>query len=287
MATCMDYPIIQSERLTIFTCNDLINEWNVRFYIINHWKSMTQGMDNSTILFISGVHGMENGGLSFGPNEDIQCCWVPEWLVEDKENRNITLAFIEIPKFVNALKDEILLAEPKLVIFIVSYSQFLNFRFLLERTGIRTFQDLHILSKGQILALNEVQKDFFKVLTDERNIEKDVWITGPVGSGKTMLGLETIKMKIAHFKKKYGLRPIEDRNKIRVLIIVYDMSPNALILRQIEEETKTMQNDCVLRISHSYYLFKTKQLEDTIASNFHDTNYVHTIIMQDEVTRYM
>ena len=52
-----------------------------------------------------------------------------------------------------------------------------------------------------------------------------------------------------------------------------------------EEETKTMQNDCVLKISHCYYSFKTQELERTIATNFHDTNYVHTIIMQDEVTR--
>ena len=290
MATCLeysDYPIIQSDKLSIFICNYLIDEWNLRFYIVNHWKTMSQGMDNSTILFIGDDHGMENGSTTNEVN-----CWVPEWLLEDKKNRNITFAFMEIPKFIklrNAFEDEIILAEPKMVVFIISYSQFLNFRFLLESTGLfsemRTFQDLHILFKGQILALNEVQKDFFKALANERNIEKDVWISGPVGSGKTMLGLETIKMKIAHYKQKYGLRPIEDRDKIRVLIIVYDVSPNALILRQIEEETKTMQNDCVLKISHCYYLFKTQQLERTITTNFHDTNYVHSIIMQDEVTR--
>ena len=62
--------VIVNDKLTIFTFNDGINEMQVRTYFIRNWKTLTLGMDGSTVLFIGGVHGLETG--KFGPPEDIQ-----------------------------------------------------------------------------------------------------------------------------------------------------------------------------------------------------------------------
>ena len=66
----IDHPIVLADKLAVFTCNNEINERNVRMYFIDHWKKLTLGMDNSTILFIAGIHGKKTG--KFGPNENIQ-----------------------------------------------------------------------------------------------------------------------------------------------------------------------------------------------------------------------
>ena len=70
MATSIEHQILRADKLTVFTCNDEVNEPMVRRYVIKHWKTLTLEMDNSTILFVAGIHGKKTGKL--GPNENIQ-----------------------------------------------------------------------------------------------------------------------------------------------------------------------------------------------------------------------
>ena len=71
---------------------------------------------------------------------------------------------------------------PQMVIMIICYSQIIELKFLLERTGIfaelRMNRELNILSNGQILTMNEVQKEFIQTLAHEDNVEKNVIVTG-------------------------------------------------------------------------------------------------------------
>ena len=71
---------------------------------------------------------------------------------------------------------------PQMVIMIICYSQIIELKFLLERTGIfaelRMNRELNILSNGQILTMNEIQKDFIQTLAHEDNVEKNVIVTG-------------------------------------------------------------------------------------------------------------
>ena len=66
----IEHPIVHADKLAVFTCNDECNEINIRYYFIKNWETLTLGMDNSTVLFIAGIHGKETG--KFGPNENIQ-----------------------------------------------------------------------------------------------------------------------------------------------------------------------------------------------------------------------
>ena len=108
MASNIEHRIVHADKLAVFTCNDEIDERQIRFYVIHNWETLTQGMDNSTILFIAGVHGDETGKL--GPNEDIQTMknqfnrrvlkhCESEWILEEKEKRNIKFEFLAIPDF--------------------------------------------------------------------------------------------------------------------------------------------------------------------------------------------
>ena len=66
----IEHPKVHADKLAVFTSNDEINEIDVRCYFIKNWDTLTMGMDNSTILFIAGIHGKETGKL--GHNENIQ-----------------------------------------------------------------------------------------------------------------------------------------------------------------------------------------------------------------------
>ena len=107
---------------------------------------------------------------------------------------------------------------------VICYSQILELKFLLEGAGLfaemRMNRELNILSNGQILTMNDVQKEFIQTMAHEDHVEKDVIVTGPVGSGKTLLGLEAINIKKSHYKKKHGITSSDCKNKVRIIILI-------------------------------------------------------------------
>ena len=53
------------EALSIFTCknNTTLGAKDLRLYFKKHWQTIFKGIKDSTILFIAGVHGEEDGKL--------------------------------------------------------------------------------------------------------------------------------------------------------------------------------------------------------------------------------
>merc|ERR1711860_50408 len=157
-----------------------------------------------------------------------------DWLLKDMEKRSIKIEFLNVPDFFlnedtkeineHALVGEIRSVNPQVIIVMICYSQFLELKYLLERTGLfpalRMNQDLNILSNGQILTMNDVQKEFIQTMTHEDHVGKDMVVTGPVGSGKTLLGLEAINIKKSHYKKKYELSSSDCKNMLRIIILI-------------------------------------------------------------------
>ena len=169
MASTIEHKIVHSDKLAVFTCNDEIDERQIRFYVIENWKTLTRGMDNSTILFIAGVHGYQTGKL--GPRsyiEDMKSQFSinvlkncdSEWLLEEKQKRNIKFEFLAIPDFFineetkeideDGLVSKIRSINPQITFMVICYSQILELKFLLEGSGLfaemRINRNLNILS---------------------------------------------------------------------------------------------------------------------------------------------
>ena len=97
-----------------------------------------------------------------------------EWLLIEKEKRNIKFEYLDIPQFFineetkeideNGLIEAIRSINPQIVIMVICYSQILELKFLLEESGlfpeIRMNRDLNILSRGQIFRMNNIQTKF-------------------------------------------------------------------------------------------------------------------------------
>ena len=107
----------------------------------------------------------------------------------------------------------------------ICYSHFLDLKSLFERVGLfptlRMNQDLNILSNGQILTMNDVQKEFIQTMAQEDHVEKDVIVTGPVGLGKTHLGLEAINIK-TRLKNFSALK----RELYALLVLSFTVTPS-------------------------------------------------------------
>ena len=58
------------EKSAVITFDNEVDEMAFRRYMKNNWENLTLGLNESTILFLAGVHGEDSGKL--GPNEDIQ-----------------------------------------------------------------------------------------------------------------------------------------------------------------------------------------------------------------------
>ena len=62
--------VFKCEKFSVFTCrdNETVQAPDLRRYIKKHWRTIFQGITNSTILIVGGVHGSATGKV--GDRED-------------------------------------------------------------------------------------------------------------------------------------------------------------------------------------------------------------------------
>ena len=249
-----------------------------------------------------------------------------DWLLEDMARRSIKIEFLNVPDFFvkeenkeideAALVSEVRSVNPQVIIMMICYSQCLDLKSLLERAGLfptlRINRDLNILSRGQILTMNDAQKEFIETFTLKENIEKNVVISGPVGSGKTIMGLEALKMKQSHYMKKYGLSASECKSKFRVIIGICAKCDNLLVQKlrkELSDENYLLEvwffcHACLAKCKCAMHLakFEGSGQDDNYSSRDSKSyipceirlngkfyarddykSYIHTFIMLDEV----
>ena len=154
--------------------------------------------------------------------------------VEDMKKRNISKKFLDLQNYMiqntkkvneTQLIDDIRSIHADMIVIVVCYSQILDLKFLLEESGIlsetRVVRDLCIQSRGKILTMSQKQKEFLQTVAKPENITKRlIQIQGQVGSGKTLLGIEVVKMKVAHYLRLHGLNAEEGKEQIRVIVVI-------------------------------------------------------------------
>ena len=297
----MEADIIHIENLAIVSLKGQIAVREVRNYVIDHWHSMTKGMDNSTMLFMAGVHGSDQG--KFGPKANSYETMKTQMnkifprdhpnLQADKESRNIKFEFMDVGKFLDKEKGQDIRSEEffaelrrfnaQMIIIVICFSQILDFKRLLDSSGllseIKLNMELKVQSNGQILTLNKIQMKFIQTVA--QNIEKKiVHIEGKVGSGKTLLGIEIVKMKLNHYFRKYNLSVNDLEKKLKVIILADDMHAKLLMDQLRTQLSKDVDHLCELQYCESKAITEGVLKSLVLTRNHQD--FKHTIVMIDE-----
>ena len=245
---------IHVENAAVVTALHKINARQIREFLRTRWKDFSKKMDHCKMLFIGGIHGKETGEL--GPKANIKTMKnqfnIPDMreIKSEMSERGIETVFLDMGDFItneNTMEyDKIRLFEaiekigPHMLIIVICYSQTLNLKLFLESSGllsrIKLERDLCIQSRGKIMTMTEVQKKFLQTMALEKNISKPyVFIEGQVGSGKTLLGLEVLKMKAAYYLQSMGIPASEGKSTIRVIVIL-DQGESGQLKKFLESE---------------------------------------------------
>ena len=198
-------PKLQVEKLAILSSNIETNEGQIRRYIVKEWWTLTYGLKDATILFIAGVHGLQDGNLG-NPEESVaelkhQFLTLlknnHEEVFEDQRKRSIRFEFLDVTEFYldpntkaideDALEKCIMNINPHIVVLAICFSTTLKLKFVLERKAIfskiRMQRDLILITNGKILTLDQTQSDLLVKVAKDENIQKVTIIHGPEGSG--------------------------------------------------------------------------------------------------------
>ena len=328
MVTSFSQGVIRIENLAIVTSNGEVSPWQAKEIILKKWDILSQQLDNGIVLFIAGAHGTKAGNLDdFETSCEtlinmvmmLHLCFdyyksVSLFQFESKrmkefrgvmESRNIVRKYLNIRQFVKdgitkvvdekRLVNEIKTISPAIIVIVICYSSTLNIKFLLESCGIfsevRMNRDMCIQSLGKILTMSAAQKMFLQTIAAPENISKRlVKITGQVGSGKTLMGIETIKMKVAHYLRLYKLTAEEGKQQLRVFIVL-ELGSSQELKQHLEKEyliditnqaTIEIHNTALssnIDMAHKFH--KLKKIVDIEERKL----FRHTIIMIDECCR--
>ena len=172
--------------------------------------------------------------------------------------RNIILKTLDVDPFYNeqnklnmeGLKVQILEIDPSLIILSICFSETLDLRFALEVEGIfpklRLQQDIFMLTEGKQIKLDSTQSNLLKTVAE--NVQKMVIIHGPEGSGKTILAMEVVKMKLSHYLRKYNLKARDGPRAIQLVVCGFYAGEERvpLLMRQLQKESNDIKDFCTI-----------------------------------------
>ena len=128
----------------------------------------------------------------------------------------------------------------------------------------------------------EIRRRFpLSYLFEKKNV--NVIVTGPVGPGKTLLGLEAINIKKSHYKRKYAISSNDCKNKLRIIILLGNSIFGSQLKQQIEMSADS-HKDCTVEIKAEYEP-KSEDLTRIFQAKENYKSFSHTLIMLDEIDR--
>ena len=184
---------------------------------------------------------------------------------------------------------------PNIIAICICYSHLSQVHLMLEKAGIlakeRLERDFQMVTKGRSITLDPTQSKLLYRIAEPENITKTTIIHGPEGSGKSLLALEVVKMKLSHYLMEHDLTgmKIRKQTKVRVLLCgTYqgeDRVPH--LLRQLLSDSKDISDRCDLQVQpiKDLKMSTPKEFCKSLKKILADTSqtYSMTIVMMDEL----
>ena len=111
--------------------------------------------------------------------------------------------------------------KPNLIVLSICYSQVSKIKKILEKTAVfaerRLERNIIAATNGKAIDLDKKQVELIYEVAKPKNINKNVVVQGPEGSGKTLLGIEIVKLIVYNYIHAENLSPDQTKKDIRVI----------------------------------------------------------------------
>ena len=270
-------------------------------FLVKRLPEWTKNRHNDKILIICGAHGNPDGTLAEQAEasdlRQMKASWIKRNVVREdqvevldifeylKEKEGLE---IDEPKFLA----KVIEVSPGIIAICVCHSHLSQIHFILAEAGILSVQklerDLQLATRGKGIVLDETQRKLLFTVAKQENIRKTTILHGPEGSGKTILALEVLKMKLAHYigkSKLYGMNT--DNQKLIKVIVCGSYSGNdrvPALLKQLYEESKDIRNFCDFEMKpiNDLEMRSPKEFQEKIKQIL-GLGKKQTIVMMDEL----
>ena len=270
-------------------------------FLAKRLPEWTKNRHNDKILIICGAHGNPDGTLAEQAEasdlRQMKASWIKRNVVREdqvevldifeylKEKEGLE---IDEPKFLT----KVIEVSPGIIAICVCHSHLSQIHFILAEAGILSVQklerDLQLATRGKGIMLDETQRKLLFTVAKQEHIRKTTIIHGPEGSGKTILALEVLKMKLAHYMRKLKLYGMNTNNqKLIKVIICGSYSGNdrvPALLKQLYEETDDIREFCDFELKpiNDLEIKGPKEFQKKLKQTL-DFGEKQTIVMMDEL----
>ena len=267
MARVANEKNLQIQKSCILLNNGEVSILKWRKHITKNWKELTHGLKDGYIVFLGGRHGKEDGQIGEEDpaiqghfSQQIQLLEENPEVQQDMEKNKIKIEIVDVCNYydkdaklnLNDLMQRLSEIDPRIIVISICHSVNLDLRFALEVEGLfahmRIQRDLNLTTNGKQITLDPTQKELLKQIAQLAKEESDpttVVISGPEGSGKSMLAVEVTKMKICSLKKQH---PGKDRLEIKVVLCAAYQGQNRVpvLFQFLKQELKYFESYCFI-----------------------------------------
>ena len=260
---------LQIQKSCILLNTDEVSVLKWRKHIAKNWKELTHGLKDGYIVILGGRHGQEDGQIGKEDpaiqrhfSKQIQLLEENPEVKQDMEKNNIKIEMVDVCNYYDKdaklnlgdLMRRLTEIDPFIIVISICHSVNLDLRFALEVEGLfahmRIQRDLNLTTNGKQITLDPTQKELLKQLAQlakEKSDPTTVVITGPEGSGKSLLAVEATKMKICSLLKQH---PGKDRVEIRVVLCAAYQGENRvpILFQFLKQELKYFDRYCDFQI---------------------------------------
>ena len=291
--------IVIDDKQTYVTNILKISARGLNAFLAKRLPEWTKNRSNDKILIICGAHGNPDGSLDKQAEasdlREMKADWIKKKVVREDQVEVLDIfgylkQGVEVDK--SKFIAKVLKVNPGIIAICVCHSHLSQIHFILIEAGIISVQklerDLQLATRGRCIELDETQRKLLFTVAKPKNICKTTIIHGPEGSGKTILALEVLKMKLFHYMSKLNLHGIKTRNqKVIKVIVCGSYSGNdrvPALLKQLYEEADDIRDFCDFQLKpiNDLEIKGPKEFQKQLKQIL-DLGEKQTIVMMDEL----
>jgi len=231
-----------SEDFVIITSTRAIDAVTQKVYLLRHWDKLCT--KNARLALLTGIHGLPDGSIKRDDKNDLDYfplnfnTFIIEGKKADLKAKNAVIKMINLGDYmtdINKVDDDKLVRdieeyEPTKIILAFCNTKCSELNDLFRSSGIYSYvimrNDREKISGGRCFMLDHEQRDALKTYIEKKL--RNLFLWGSSGTGKTILLVEALKVKIATLKK--------EGRKMKIYVTTFKKNETTFLRNKLKNE---------------------------------------------------